>query len=48
MINRHVLALAVRMDLEVEFLEMVERSDYRPDVVLLSTERLPAGAGDIR
>ena len=47
MINRHVLALAVRMDLEVEFLEMVERSGYRPDVVLLSTERLPAGAGAV-
>ena len=44
-INRHVLALSVRMDLEVEFLEMVERSGYRPDVVLLSTERLPAEAG---
>ncbi len=44
-INRHVLALAVRMDLEVEFLEMVERSGYRPGVVLLSAERRTAEPG---
>ena len=44
-INRHVLALAVRMDLEVEFLEMIERSGYRPGVSLLATERRAADAG---
>lgn len=44
-INRHVLALEVRMDLEVEFAEMVERSGYRPGVVVLSVERCAAEAG---
>ena len=44
-INRHVLELPMRTDLEVEFLDMIERSGYRADVVLLETERRAADAG---
>ena len=42
-INRHVLAVSVRMDMEIEFMEMILASGHRPSVMLSSYEHVPAG-----
>ncbi len=43
MINRHVLAIKVRMDMEIEFLDMIAQSGYTPGLLLSSHETIPAG-----
>lgn len=43
LINRHVLAVPVRADLESEFMEMVRSSGYEPAERLLAAERRMAG-----
>ena len=42
-INRHVFDMKVRMDLEVEFGDMIAQSGYRPDIAFVKAERRPAG-----
>lgn len=42
-INRHVLAIKVRMDMEIEFLDMIAQSGYTPGLLLSSHETIPAG-----
>ena len=42
-INRHVLAVSVRMDMEIEFMEMISVSGHRPSVLSSSFEQVPAG-----
>lgn len=42
-INRHVLAVKVRMDMEVEFMEMIAQSGHEPSLLSASFEIVPAG-----
>ena len=42
-INRHVLAVSVRMDMEIEFMEMISVSGRRPSVLSSSFEQVSAG-----
>ena len=42
-INRHVLAVPVRMDMEIEFMEMIAQSGYEPSLLLSAHEVVPAG-----
>ncbi len=42
MINRHVLTVKVRMDMEIEFMDMIAQSGYTPSLLLSSHETLPA------
>ncbi len=44
MINRHVLAVKVRMDLEVEFMDMIARSGYLAQEIPLVCEERAASA----
>lgn len=41
-INRHVLAVPVRMDMEIEFLEMITQSGHEPSLLLSSNETIQA------
>ncbi len=41
-INRHVLAVKVRMDMEIEFLEMITQSGHEPSLLLFDSETVPA------
>ena len=43
MINRHVLAVPVRMDMEIEFLEMIAQSGHEPSLLSSSHETVQAG-----
>lgn len=43
-INRHVLSVAVRADMEVEFIDMIRSSGHTAAERLLHAERLPADA----
>lgn len=42
-INRHVLAVKVRMDMEIEFSDMIVRSGHTPGILSVKTETLSAG-----
>lgn len=42
-INRHVLAVPVRMDMEIEFMEMISQSGRVPSLLLSTHEFVPAG-----
>lgn len=42
-INRHVLAVAVRMDMEIEFMEMIEASGHKPELLSSTYSLVPAG-----
>ena len=42
-INRHVLAVAVRMDMEIEFMEMIQASGHEPGQLAFSCDLVPAG-----
>ena len=42
-INRHVLAVPVRMDMEIEFLEMIAQSGHEPSLLSSSHETVQAG-----
>ncbi|MBA4347655.1 MAG: GntR family transcriptional regulator [Clostridiales bacterium] len=42
-INRHVLAVTVRMDMEIEFMEMIEASGYKPELLSSTYSLVPAG-----
>ena len=44
LINRHVLQLPVRMDMEQEFLDMIHAGGYTPSVAFVKTETSPATA----
>ena len=41
-INRHVLNVQTRMDIEVEFLDMIRQNGYTPAVAFISTSEEPA------
>ena len=41
-INRHVLAVPVRMDMEIEFLEMITQSGHEPSLLSSAYETVPA------
>ena len=41
-INRHVLAVKVRMDMEIEFMEMISQSGREPSLLLSTHETVPA------
>ena len=41
-INRHVLAVKVRMDMEIEFMEMIEQSGHEPGLLLSEYAMVPA------
>ena len=43
-INRHVLAVKNRMDIEAEFFEIIRSCGYTPDVIILSLEESDADA----
>ena len=43
-INRHVLAVKNRMDIEAEFFEIIRSCGYTPDVIILSLEESGADA----
>lgn len=43
-INRHVLDIRVRMDMEIEFAEMIAQSGYTPRLLLLEYDTIPASA----
>ena len=43
-INRHVLAVKNRMDIEAEFFEIIRSFGYTPDVIILSLEESDADA----
>lgn len=43
-INRHVLAIQVRMDMEIEFADMIRRSGYMPRLLSVKHETLFAAA----
>lgn len=43
-INRHVLDICTRMDIEVEFMDMVRQAGYTPEARVLAAEVRPAGA----
>ncbi len=45
-INRHVLSVPVRADLEAEFMEMVVQSGFAPEERLLAARRVPAGKAE--
>ena len=42
-INRHVLAVTVRMDMEIEFMEMIQASGHEPGQLSFSFDLVPAG-----
>ncbi len=42
LINRHVLKLAVRIDMEQEFMDMIHAGGYTPSVVFATAEESPA------
>lgn len=42
-INRHVLAVPVRMDMEIEFMEMIAQSGHEPSLLFSSYEAVQAG-----
>ena len=42
-INRHVLAVPVRMDMEIEFMEMIAQSGHEPSLLSTGYETVPAG-----
>lgn len=44
LINRHVLDLAVRIDLEQEFMDMIHAGGYTPSVLFAHAEESPATA----
>lgn len=44
LINRHVLAIQTRMDLEVEFMDMVREAGFVPEAKCLGAETLGASA----
>ncbi len=46
MINRHVLTVKVRMDMEIEFMDMIAQSGYTPSL-LLSTHETVAAAKNV-
>ena len=41
-INRHVLELSCRMDIETEFLDMIRQSGFRPSVRSIRISTIPA------
>ncbi|HWQ58154.1 MAG TPA: GntR family transcriptional regulator [Clostridia bacterium] len=41
-INRHVLDIRVRMDMEIEFAQMIAQSGYTPRLLFLEYETVPA------
>ena len=41
-INRHVLAVKVRMDMEIEFMEMIKESGHEPSLLLATHETVAA------
>ena len=41
-INRHVLAVKVRMDMEIEFMEMIKQSGHEPSLLSTSYETVSA------
>ena len=41
-INRHVLNVHTRMDIEVEFLDMIRQNGYTPEVAFISASEEPA------
>lgn len=43
-INRHVLAVPVRMDMEIEFMEMIAASGHQPSLLSASFDIVPAEA----
>ncbi|MEA4869023.1 MAG: GntR family transcriptional regulator [Christensenella sp.] len=43
-INRHVLAVKVRMDMEIEFMEMITQSGHEPSLLRASHELVQSGA----
>ena len=43
-INRHVLAVRVRMDMEIEFMEMIAQSGHEPSQLLSTYELVPSSA----
>lgn len=42
-INRHVLAVPVRMDMEIEFMQMIAQSGHEPSLLSTEHELVPAG-----
>lgn len=42
-INRHVLRIQTRMDIEVEFLDMIRQNGYQPDVAFVRVSEGTAG-----
>ena len=42
-INRHVLAVTVRMDMEIEFMEMIAASGHKPGLLSSTHAVVPAG-----
>jgi GntR family transcriptional regulator len=42
-INRHVLAVTVRMDMEIEFMEMIAASGHKPGLLSSTHALVPAG-----
>ena len=42
-INRHVLAVPVRMDMEIEFMQMIAQSGREPSLLSTEHELVPAG-----
>ncbi len=48
LINRHVLALPVRMDMEQEFMDMIHAGGYTPSVASVTSEQSPATAEEAR
>ncbi len=41
-INRHVLAVKVRMDIEIEFMDMIAQSGHTPGILVSTYDTLPA------
>lgn len=41
-INRHVLQVPTRMDMEQEFLEMIHANGFKPSVLIVGVEQTPA------
>lgn len=44
LINRHVLQLPVRIDMELEFMDMIHAGGHTPSVAFVQTEQSPATA----
>lgn len=42
-INRHVVNVPVRMDIETEFLDMIRQSGFEPGLAFVHTQERPAG-----